>query len=55
MRWSNPLTGYGMTTSAALLSVRGQSSQVLVHMPEADDPATPAIITGAVIASVADS
>lgn len=29
--WSNPLRGYGVGAPTALVSVRGQSSQVLTH------------------------
>jgi outer membrane protein assembly factor BamB len=29
--WNNPMTGYGMGTPTSLISVRGQSSQTVVH------------------------
>ena len=57
-RWSNPLTGYGMPAPAALLSVRGQSSQLLAHVPDSDnsdDSVTTAAIAAGVIASTSGS
>jgi outer membrane protein assembly factor BamB len=33
--WHNPMTGYGWGTPTALVSVRGQSSQVIVHQAAA--------------------
>jgi outer membrane protein assembly factor BamB len=35
--WHNPLSGYGMGAPTSLVSVRGQSSQVLVHQAAAVD------------------
>src|SRR5436305_13295466 len=29
--WHNPMSGYGMGTPTALVSVRGQSSQTVIH------------------------
>jgi outer membrane protein assembly factor BamB len=54
-RWSNPLTGYRMPAPAALLSVRGQSSQPLAHAPDTDDSVTTAAIAAGVIASTSGS
>src|SRR5262245_10960012 len=34
--WNNPLSGYGMAAPTAIVSVRGQTSQVLAHVPESD-------------------
>ena len=36
IRWHNPMTGYGLGAPTALVSVRGQSSQVLVHQAAAE-------------------
>jgi outer membrane protein assembly factor BamB len=47
--WSNPLTGYGLAAPTAIVSVRGQSSQVLAHVPETDDSLTAAAIVGAAV------
>jgi outer membrane protein assembly factor BamB len=33
--WHNPMKGYGMGAPTSLLSVRGQSSQVVVHQAAA--------------------
>jgi outer membrane protein assembly factor BamB len=37
--WHNPLRGYGLGAPASLLSVRGQSSQVLLHQAAANEAA----------------
>jgi outer membrane protein assembly factor BamB len=35
IRWNNPLKGYGMGSPAALLSVRGQSSELIIQQAAA--------------------
>jgi outer membrane protein assembly factor BamB len=35
--WNNPLRGYGMARPASLISVRGQSSQAVIHQVSAND------------------
>lgn len=34
--WNNPLRGYGMGRPASLISVRGQSSQAVIHQASAN-------------------
>jgi outer membrane protein assembly factor BamB len=49
--WNNPLSGYGVAAPTAIVSVRGQTSQVLAHTQESDDTLTAAAVTGGVIAA----
>jgi outer membrane protein assembly factor BamB len=52
VRWNNPLKGYGMAAPTALVSVRGQSSQVQAQQAAAADATTATVITtGAVVAA----
>jgi len=55
--WNNEMKGYGMAAPTALVSVRGQSSQVLAHQAAAVDATTSASVaaSGAVIASTSAS
>jgi outer membrane protein assembly factor BamB len=55
--WNNPLKGYGMAASAALVSVRGQSSQLLTqqHAAAADAMTTGVIVGGVVAGSTTGS
>jgi outer membrane protein assembly factor BamB len=48
--WNNPLSGYGVTAPTAIVSVRGQTSQVLAHASEADDTTADAAIASGAIA-----
>ena len=51
--WNNEMTGYGQVAPTALVSVRGQSSQVATQQQAAaaDATMTTAVIAGGVIAS----
>jgi len=54
--WNNPLSGYGAGAPTALVSVRGQSSQVQAQQAAAADAMTTAAIAGGVgIASTSSS
>jgi outer membrane protein assembly factor BamB len=55
--WNNPLKGYGLAAPAALVSVRGQSTQPLAqqHAAVSDDTTTAAIAGGVVVASTSGS
>jgi outer membrane protein assembly factor BamB len=57
--WNNPLKGYGLPAPAALVSVRGQSTQLLAAQQAAAADETTAVIAagvgGAVIASTSGS
>jgi outer membrane protein assembly factor BamB len=44
--WNNPLSGYGMAAPTAIVSVRGQTSLVLAHVPESNDTVTAAAVAG---------
>jgi hypothetical protein len=47
IQWNNPLSGYGSGAPTSLLSVRGQSSQMVVHQAAAAHAAAAAAQTGA--------
>jgi outer membrane protein assembly factor BamB len=49
--WNNPLSGYGMAAPTAIVSVRGQISQVLAHVPESNDTVTAAAVAGGAAAA----
>ena len=49
--WNNPLSGYGMAAPTAIVSVRGQTSQVLAHVPESNDTVTVAAVSGGAAAA----
>ena len=51
-RWDNPLKGYGVAAPTALVSVRGQTSQVLTQQAVA---AETAVIAGVAVGSVVAS
>jgi outer membrane protein assembly factor BamB len=53
--WSNPLTGYGLAAPTAIVSVRGQSSQMLSHVPDTDDSFTTAAIIGGAVGATSGS
>ena len=54
--WNNEMKGYGASAPTALVSVRGQSSQVLAHQAAAVDAAAASVAAGgAVIASTSAS
>ena len=56
--WNNPLKGYGASAPTAVVSVRGQSSQVQAQQAAAADATTAVIAAGAggaVIASTSGS
>ncbi|HJZ93348.1 MAG TPA: PQQ-binding-like beta-propeller repeat protein [Gemmataceae bacterium] len=40
IRWHNPMSGYGARAPTALVSVRGQSNQVLTHQSAAQAAAS---------------
>ena len=51
--WNNPLSGYGIAAPTAIVSVRGQTPQILAHTSEADDTTMTAAVAGGVVASSA--
>jgi len=46
IRWHNPLKGYGMAAPTSLVSVRGQSSQEIIHQFAAEESAAAASAAG---------
>ena len=53
--WNNEMKGYGMPAPTALVSVRGQSQQVVPHQAAAADATTTTVIAGSTGAAVISS